>query len=60
MPLITVMLALFSAFPMFATVQEALQRYFLQALVPDTIAKPVLGAITPVLVAREPARHRSA
>ena len=44
-PLITVMLALFSAFPMFASLQEALQRYFLQTLVPDTIAKPVLGAI---------------
>ena len=45
-PLITVMLALFSAFPMFASLQEALQRYFLQTLVPDTIAKPVLGAIS--------------
>jgi membrane protein len=40
------MLALFSAFPMFASLQEALQRYFLQTLVPDTIAKPVLGAIS--------------
>jgi len=45
-PMITVMLALFSAFPMFASLQEALQRYFLQTLVPDTIAKPVLGAIS--------------
>ena len=45
-PLATVMLALFSAFPMFSTLQEALQRYFVTALVPDTIAKPVLGAIT--------------
>ncbi|HSC62431.1 MAG TPA: YihY family inner membrane protein [Caldimonas sp.] len=45
-PLITVMLALFSAFPMFASLQDALQRYFLQTLVPDTIAKPVLGAIS--------------
>jgi len=45
-PLITVMLALFSAFPMFASLQEALQRYFLQTLVPDTIAKPVLAAIS--------------
>ena len=45
-PLITVMLALFSAFPMFASLQEALQRYFLQTLVPDTIAKPVLVAIS--------------
>ena len=45
-PLATVMLALFSAFPMFSTLQEALQRYFVTSLVPDTIAKPVLGAIT--------------
>ncbi len=45
-PLVTVMLALFSAFPMFSVLQDSLQKYFLQALVPDTIAKPVLGAIT--------------
>jgi membrane protein len=45
-PLVTVMLALFSAFPMFATVQEAVQRYFLQTLVPETIARPVMGAIS--------------
>lgn len=44
-PLVTVMLALFSAFPMFATMEEALQRYFLQALVPEAIARPVLRAI---------------
>ena len=45
-PLVTVMLALFSAFPMFSTLQESLKGYFLQTLVPDAIAKPVLGAIT--------------
>lgn len=45
-PLLTVMLALFSAFPMFASFQEALQKYFLQSLVPDSIARPVLGALT--------------
>lgn len=45
-PLVTVMLALFSAFPMFATLQGSLQQYFLQTLVPDSIARPVLGAIT--------------
>ena len=45
-PLITVMLALFSAFPMFAALQESLQRYFLQTLVPDAIARPVMGAIS--------------
>ena len=36
-PLITVMLAAFAAFPMFASFQEALQKYFLQSLVPDMI-----------------------
>jgi membrane protein len=45
-PLVTVMLALFTVFPMFAKFQDALQRYFLQSLVPDSIAKPVLGALT--------------
>ncbi len=45
-PLVTVMLALFSAFPMFASFQDALQKYFLQSLVPDNIAKPVLQALT--------------
>ena len=45
-PLVTVMLALFSAFPMFADFRDALQKYFLQSLVPDDIAKPVLGALT--------------
>jgi len=45
-PLFTVMLAVFSAFPMFSNFQGALEKYFLQALVPDGIAKPVLGALT--------------
>ena len=45
-PLITVMLALFSAFPMFSALQDSLQRYFLQTLVPDAIARPVMGAIS--------------
>jgi len=45
-PLFTVMLAVFSAFPMFASFRGALETYFLQALVPDAIAKPVLMALT--------------
>jgi membrane protein len=45
-PLFTVMLAIFSAFPMFGSFQAALQKYFLQSLVPDEIAKPVLAALT--------------
>lgn len=45
-PLLTVMLALFTAFPMFGNFRSALEKYFLQSLVPDAIAKPVLGALT--------------
>ena len=45
-PLVTVMLAAFTAFPMFAGLEVAMQKYFLQNLVPDTIAKPVLKALT--------------
>jgi membrane protein len=45
-PLVTVMLAVFSAFPMFASFQGALEKYFLQSLVPEGIAKPVMGALT--------------
>ncbi|MBV8502274.1 MAG: YihY family inner membrane protein [Paucibacter sp.] len=45
-PLITVGLALFSAFPMFKSFQAALEQYFLKSLVPDTIAKPVLASLT--------------
>jgi membrane protein len=45
-PMLTVMLALFSVFPVFGKFQGALQQYFLQSLVPDSIAKPVLGTLT--------------
>ncbi|WP_425260493.1 YihY family inner membrane protein [Rubrivivax sp. RP6-9] len=45
-PLVTVMLAVFSAFPMFSSFQVALEKYFLQNLVPDGIAKPVLRELT--------------
>ena len=45
-PLMTVMLAVFSAFPMFASFQRALEVYFLQSLVPDNIARPVLRELT--------------
>jgi YihY family inner membrane protein len=45
-PLVTVMLAVFSAFPMFAGFEAALQKYFLQNLVPEGIARPVLRALT--------------
>ncbi|MDP1648424.1 MAG: YihY family inner membrane protein [Rubrivivax sp.] len=45
-PLFTVMLAVFTAFPMFASIQADLERYFLNSLVPDNIARPVLSALT--------------
>ncbi|MFY8088681.1 MAG: YihY family inner membrane protein, partial [Rubrivivax sp.] len=45
-PLVTVMLAVFTAFPMFAGFEGALEKYFLQNLVPDNIARPVLRALT--------------
>ncbi|MEI6025495.1 MAG: YihY family inner membrane protein [Betaproteobacteria bacterium] len=45
-PLLTVTLALFTAFPMFSTFQGALERLLLQNLVPDTIARPVLSALS--------------
>ena len=45
-PLMTVMLALFTAFPMFAKFQASLQQYLVESLVPDTIARPVLQALT--------------
>ena len=45
-PLFTVTLAVFSAFPMFGQFQNALQTYFLQSLVPPSIATPVLAALT--------------
>ncbi|UXH76286.1 YihY family inner membrane protein [Roseateles amylovorans] len=45
-PLLTVALALFTAFPMFSAFQGALEKYFLKSLVPDNIARPVLASLT--------------
>ena len=42
-PLFTVALAIFSAFPMFARLQSNLQRWLVQSLVPENIAKQVLS-----------------
>ena len=47
-PLFTLMLALFTAFPVFAKFQSALQQYLLQSLVPDSIARPVLQTLTSI------------
>jgi membrane protein len=45
-PLFTVMLALFSAFPVFARFRKMLEQQVLAGLVPDAIAKPVLLSLT--------------
>ncbi|MCB2016434.1 MAG: YihY family inner membrane protein [Hydrogenophaga sp.] len=42
-PLFTVALAIFSAFPMFARLQSTLQAWLVKSLVPDNIAKQVLS-----------------
>jgi membrane protein len=42
-PLFTVALAIFSAFPMFAQLQKNLQQWLVRSLVPDNIAKQVLS-----------------
>lgn len=42
-PLITVALAVFTAFPMFSKFQDVLQKWLIESLVPDNIARQVLG-----------------
>jgi membrane protein len=42
-PLITVALAVFTAFPMFAKFQDVLQKWLIESLVPDNIARQVVG-----------------
>jgi membrane protein len=45
-PFVTVVLAVFTAFPMFAKFQDVLQKWLIASLVPDTIARQVLGYLT--------------
>jgi membrane protein len=45
-PFFTVALAVFTAFPMFSKMQEALQAWLVQSLIPDAIARQVLGYLT--------------
>src|SRR3954470_7329246 len=45
-PFFTVALALFTAFPMFGKLQSNLQGWLVQSLVPESIAKQVLGYLT--------------
>ncbi|MDE2418725.1 MAG: YihY family inner membrane protein [Burkholderiales bacterium] len=45
-PFITVALAVFTAFPMFAKFQDVLQKWLIASLVPDYIARQVLGSLS--------------
>lgn len=45
-PLVTVLLAVFTAFPMFAKFQGVLQQWLIESLIPDNIARQVLGYLT--------------
>ena len=45
-PFFTVALAIFTAFPMFSKLEGALQSWLIQSLIPDNIARQVLGYLT--------------
>ncbi len=45
-PFFTVVLAVFTAFPMFGKLQGALQSWLVQSLIPEAIARQVLGYLT--------------
>lgn len=45
-PLLTVILAIFSTNPIFADLQKVLQKWLIDSLVPDAIARQVMSAIT--------------
>ena len=45
-PLFTLILAVFTAFPVFSAMQTTLQTWLVQSLVPDNIARSVLGYLT--------------
>ncbi len=45
-PFFTVALAVFTAFPMFSKLQMVLQKWLIESLVPDNIARQVLGYLT--------------
>lgn len=45
-PMVTVALAIFTAFPMFGKLQVVLQKWLVDSLVPDNIARQVLGYLT--------------
>ena len=45
-PLVTVILAVFTVFPMFAQFELVLQKWLIESLIPDSIARQVLGYLT--------------
>lgn len=45
-PFVTMTLAMFTVFPIFAEMQLVLQRWLVDSLVPDSISRPVLGYLT--------------
>jgi len=45
-PLFAVALAVFTAFPMFGQFQDTIQRWLVESLVPESIARQVLGHLT--------------
>ena len=45
-PLVTVLLAVFTAFPMFAKFQLVLQQWLVDSLIPEAIARQVLNYLT--------------
>jgi len=45
-PFFTVALALFTAFPIFSTMQGRLQRWLVESLIPENIARHVMGYLT--------------
>lgn len=45
-PFITVALAVFTAFPMFSKFQDVLQKWLLESLIPNNIARQVMGYLT--------------
>lgn len=45
-PLVTVVLAIFTAFPIFAKLQGVLQQWLVESLIPDSIARQVLSYLT--------------
>ena len=57
-PFFTVALAVFTAFPMFSKMQGALQGWLVDSLIPDNIARQVLGYLTVQQTSQQTGRGR--